>query len=75
MLLLFSGGIGHHGAAVGLHTGGEGGDIGVILKGGMDHMALIGVHGLQSAAAACIQHLRGLLTGIAEQALIQLEAE
>ena len=38
--------VGHHGPAVGLGTDGVGGHIGGILEGGVDHMALIGVHGL-----------------------------
>ena len=35
-------------------------------------MALIGVHGLQSGAAACLQHLLCLLPGVAAQALLPL---
>ena len=40
--------------AVGLGAGGMGGDVVHILPGCMDHMALVGVHGLQGGAAAGI---------------------
>ena len=36
--------------AVGLGAGGVGGDVVHILEGGVDHMALVGVHGLQGGA-------------------------
>ena len=41
----------HH-AAVGFYAGGVGGDVLHVLKRGVDHVALVGVHGLQSGAAA-----------------------
>ena len=43
--------VGHDDAAVGLGAGGEGGDVGHVLQGGVDHMALIGVHGLQGSVS------------------------
>src|SRR5699024_10990976 len=39
--------VGHHHAAAGFGAGGMGRDVGVILERRMDHMALVGVHGLQ----------------------------
>ena len=37
--------------AVGFRTGGMGGDVVHLLQSGVDHMALVGVHGLQGGAA------------------------
>ena len=59
-------------AAVGFGAGGMGGDVVHLLQGSMDHMTLVSVHGLQSGAAAGLQHLLGLLAGIAAQALLPL---
>ena len=59
-LLFLSGGIGHDRAAVGLGPGGVGGHVGVILECGVDHMALVGVHGLQGHILPVFDHLAGL---------------
>ena len=59
-------------AAVGLYTGGMGGDIVHILQGSMDHMTLICVHGLQGGAATGLQNLLCLLAGIAAEAVLTL---
>ena len=53
--------------AVGFGAGGMGGDVLHVLQGGVDHMALVGVHGLQGGAAAGLQHLLGLLPGVAAE--------
>ena len=68
-LHLLVGGVNHHGAAVGLHAGGVGGDLGHILQSGMDDMALVGVHGLQRGAAAGLENLLCLFAGVAAQLL------
>ena len=60
--------------AVGLGADGVGGDAVGILQGGVDHMALIGVHGLQGGAAVCLQHLLGLLVGVTAQGILTLAA-
>ena len=49
-----------------------GGDVLHILQGSVDHMTLIGVHGLQSGAAAGLQNLLCLLAGIAAEAVLTL---
>ena len=59
-------------AAVGLGAGGMGGDILHILQSGVDHMTLVGVHGLQGGAAAGLQHLLSLFAGIAAEAVLPL---
>ena len=42
---------------------GVGGDTRLVLQGGMDHMALIGVHSLQGNNPAVLNHLSGCLAG------------
>ena len=64
--------VGHDDAAVGIGTGGISGNTGGVLQSGVDHMALIGVHGLQSHAAAVLDHLAGNLAGQMLQALLTL---
>lgn len=64
--------VGHHHAAVGLGADGVGIHTGDILQGGVDHMALIGVHGLQGDAAAILGDLSGHLAGQGLQALLAL---
>ena len=51
-LRVFVAAIGHDNAAVRLGAGGERGHVGMILKGGMDDMALIGIHRLKGDVAA-----------------------
>ena len=65
--------VGYHDTAVGLGTDGVGGDALLILQGGVDHMALIGVHGLQGHAAAVLQHLAGHLIGQALRSCCRLQ--
>ena len=60
--------------AVGLGAGGMGGDVLHLLQSGMDHMTLVGVHGLQGGAAVSLQHLLGLLAGIAAEGILPLLA-
>ena len=52
----------HH-TAVGLRAGGVGGDVGYILERCVDHMALVGVHGLQGDIPPVFDHLAGDLDG------------
>ena len=47
----------NHDAAVRLHTGGMGSDVIHILKGCMNHMALIGIHGLTTLQFTSIRRL------------------
>ena len=61
--------VGNDDPAAGLHTGGVGSDAGDILQSGVDHMTLIGIHGLQSDAVAVLDHLGGHLVGQMLQAL------
>ena len=49
-----------------------GGDVVHVLQGGVDHMTLVGVHRLQGGTAAGLQHLLGLLAGIAAEAVLPL---
>ena len=58
--------------AVRLGAGGVGGDVVHVLQGGVDHMALVGVHRLQGGAAAVLQNLLGLLPGVAAQGILAL---
>ena len=58
--------------AVRLHTGGMGGDVLHVLKGGVNHMPLVGVHRLQGGTAASLQHLLSLLPGVAAEAVLPL---
>ena len=62
----------NHNAAVGLGAGGMGGDILHILQRSVDHMTLVGIHGLQSGMAAGLQNLLCLLAGIAAEAVLAL---
>ena len=63
---------GHNHPAIGVHAGGIGGDAGNILQCRVDHMALIGVHGLQRDAAAVLDHLGRHLVGQPFQTLLPL---
>ena len=72
MNLLLVAVVGDDDAAVGVHAGGIGGDAGHVLQGGVDHMALIGVHGLQSDTAAVLDHLAGHLLRQMLEALLPL---
>ena len=76
MLLLFVeiavAAIGHDNPAIGLRAGGEGGDVRHILQGGVDHMALISVHGLQGDVSAVFRHLCADLFGQALQGFLPL---
>ena len=47
----------NHDAAVRLHTGGMSGDVIHILQGGMNHMALIGIHWLTTLPFTSIRRL------------------
>ena len=47
----------NHNAAIGLHTGGMGGDVIHLLQGGMNHMALIGIHWLTTLQFTSIRRL------------------
>ena len=66
--------VGHDNAASRLGAGGEGGDIGIILQGCVDHVALIGVHGLQRDVSAGLDHLAGDLCGQPLQGFLPLFA-
>ena len=64
--------VGHHGPAVGLGADGIGGHVGCLLEGGVDHMALIGVHGLQGHVPAVLDHLARHLVGQTDKGLLPL---
>ena len=59
-------------AAVRLGADGIGSDLVVILQCRVDHMTLVGVHGLQRGAAARLQNLLGYFACIAAQGFLPL---
>ena len=65
-------GEGHHRAAVGLGSRGIGDDVGIVLEGLVDHMALIGVHGLQGDIPAIFDHFGGNFIGQALEGFLPL---
>ena len=74
MLAFLSAVEGDHHAAVRLRTDGVGRDAAHVLQGGVDDVALIGVHGLERHAAAVLEHLARDLAGEILQALLALGA-
>ena len=66
--------VGHDDAAVRLGAGGERGHVGMILKGGMDDMALIGIHRLERDVPAIADNLARDLDGQPLERLFTLGA-